>query len=52
MNKIKDETYNLIEKMTLKNFQWSFDRIQPKWVGAELELDSIFMLSSKVNAMS
>jgi len=38
--------------MALSNFQWSSERTQPKQVEHKLELDAIFMLSSKFNAMS
>ena len=41
MNKTEDEAYNLIEEMTLNNFQWSSERAQPKRVGGKLELDAI-----------
>jgi len=30
MNKTEDEAYNLIEEITLNNFQWSTERGQPK----------------------
>ena len=52
MNKTEDEAYNLIEEMALNNFQWSYERTQPKQVGGKLELDAIFVLSSKVDVMS
>jgi len=52
MNKIEDKVDNLIEEMTLENFKGSSERTQPKRVGDKLELDVIFILSSKVNAMS
>jgi len=52
MNKTEDEAHNLIEEITLNNFQWSFERAQSKWVGGKLELDAIFMLSAKVDAVS
>jgi len=52
MNKTEDEAYNLIEEMSLNNFQWSSERAQPKWGGGKLELNAISILSSKVDAMS
>jgi len=52
MNKTEDEAYNLIEHMTLNNFQRSSERTQSKRVRGKLELDAISMLSSKVDAMS
>ena len=52
MNKTKDGGYNLIEDMALNNFQWSYERAQPKRIGGKLELDAISVLSSKVDAMS
>ena len=39
MSKIKDEAYNLIEEMTLNNFQWSAERAKPRRVGGKLEVD-------------
>ena len=52
MNKTEDEAYNLIEEMTLNNFQWSTERGQPKRVGGKLEVDALTLLSAKANAMS
>jgi len=51
-NKTEYEAYNLIEEMTLTNFQWSSERTQPKRVGGKLELRGISILCSKVYAMS
>ena len=52
MNKTKDEAYNLIEEMTLNNFQWSTERGQPKWVGVKFEVDALTLLSTKVDDMT
>ena len=52
MNITEDEAYNLIEEMTLNNFQWSTERGQPKWVGGKLEVDARTLLSTKVDAMT
>ena len=52
MNKAKDNAYNLIEEMTLNNYQWSNERSQPKRVRHKLELDAISMLYTTVDAMS
>ena len=52
MNKMEDETYNLIEEKALNNYQCSYERSQPKRVRGKLELDAISMLSTKVDAMS
>ena len=52
MNKIEDKAYNLIEEMTLNNYQYSNERSQPNNVGVKLELNAIFMLSTKVDVMS
>jgi len=40
------------EDMTLNNFQWSSKRAQPRRVGGKMELDTISILSSKVDAIS
>jgi len=52
MSKTDDEAYNLIEKITLNNFQWSTKRGQPKWVRDKLEVDALTLLSAKVNAIT
>lgn len=39
MNKTKDKTYNLIEDMTLNNYQWLNERGQPRRVRGKLEVD-------------
>jgi len=52
MSKAKDEAYNLIEEMTLHNFQWSTERGQSKWVGGKLKVDALNLLSAKVDAMT
>jgi len=51
MNRTEDEAYNLIDEMTLNNFQWSTKRVQPKWVVGKLEVDVLTLLSAKVDAM-
>jgi len=38
MSKTEDEAYNLIEEMSLNNYQWSNERGQPKRVGVSLML--------------
>jgi len=52
MSKTEDEAYNLIEEMTLNNFQWSIERGQPKQVGGKLEVDALTLLSAKVDTMT
>ena len=52
MNKMKDEAFNLIEDMTLNNFQWSTERGQPKRVRGKLEVDALTLLAAKVDAMT
>jgi len=52
INKTVDEAYNLIEEMTLNNFQWSTKQGQPKRVGGKLEVDRLTLLSAKVDAMT
>ena len=52
MNKIEDETYNLIEEMALNNFQWSTKRGQAKRFGGKLEVDALTLLSAKVDTMT
>ena len=50
MSKTEDEAYNLIEEMTLNNFQWSTEWDQPKWVEGKLEVDALTLLFAKVDA--
>ena len=50
-SKTKDEAYNLIEEMTLNNFQRSTERGQPKRVGGKLEVEVLTLLSAKVDAI-
>ena len=52
MNKTEDEVYNLIKEMALNNFQWSTERGQSKWVGGKPEVDTLTLLSAKVDAMT
>lgn len=52
MNKTKDETYYLIEAITLNNFQLSNERGQPKQVEGKLEIDALTLRYAKVDAMT
>jgi len=52
MSKTEDEAYSLIEEMALNNFQWSSKRTQPKRVGGKFEIDTLTLLSTKVDAMT
>ena len=52
MCKTKDEAFNLIEAMTFNNFQWSIELTQPKRVGGQLEVDTITLISTKVDAIT
>jgi len=52
MSKTEDEAYNLIEEMTLNNFQWSTERAQPRRFRGKLEVDAFTLLSAKVDAMT
>jgi len=40
MSMTEDEAYNLIEEMSLNNFQWSSELAQPRRVGSKLEVDA------------
>ena len=50
MSKTENEAYNLIEEMTLNNFQWCTERAQPRQVRGKVEVDAITLLSAKVDA--
>ena len=52
VNKTKYKAYNLIEEMTLNNYQSSNERGQPKKVGGKQELDALTLLPAKVDAMT
>jgi len=52
MNKTGDEAYNLIEEMSLNNFQWSTRRSQCKRVEGKLKVDVLTLLSTKVDTMT
>ena len=52
INKTEDKTDNLIEEMTLNNFQWSNEQGQPKRVGGKLEVDALTLLNAIVDAMT
>ena len=52
MSKTEDEAYNLIEEMSLNNFQQSTERGQLKWVGGKLKVDALTLLSVKVDAIT
>ena len=46
LSETEDEAYDLLEEMTLTNFQCSNERGQPKRVGGKLEVDAL--LKSKL----
>ena len=52
MSKTEEEAYNLIEEMTLNNFQWSNERGQPKRVGGKYDIDALTLLTAKMDAMT
>jgi len=52
MSKIEEEAYNLIEEMTLNNYQWSSERGQPKRVGDKYDIDALTLLIVKMDAMT
>jgi len=53
MSKTEEEDFNLIEEMTLSNYQWSNERGQPKRrVRGKYDIDAITLVSAKKNAMT
>ena len=52
MRKTEDEAFNLIEEMALNNYQWSSERGQPKRVGGKFDVDTLTLLSAKMDAMT
>ena len=51
MRKTKDEEINLIKEMTLNNYQWSNNGGQPKRVGGNFDIDTLTLLTTKLDAM-
>jgi len=47
-----DEVYNVIEEMTLSNYQWSNECDQPKRAGGKLEVNALNLLTVKADAMT
>ena len=52
MSKTEYEDYNLIEEMTLNNYQSSNKRGQPKRVGGKFDADTFTPLIVKVDGMT
>jgi len=52
MSKTEEEAYNLIEEMTLNNYQWSSERGQPKRVRGKYDVDAVTLLTTKMDAMT
>jgi len=52
IRKTKDVAYNLIEEMTLNNYQWSNEHGQPKRVGGKFDVDSLTLLTANIDGMT
>jgi len=52
MSKTEEKAYNLIEEIALNNYQWSNERGQPKRVGGKYDIDSLTLLTAKMDAMT
>jgi len=52
MSKTEEGAYNLIEEMTLNNYQWSSESGQPKRVGGKYDIDALTLLNAKMDAMT
>jgi len=52
MSKMEEEAFNLIEEMTLSNYQWSSDRGQSKRVRCKFDVDALNLLTVKMDAMT
>jgi len=52
MSKIEDEAFNLIEEMTLNNYQWSNEHGQLKRVGGKFDVSALTLLTAKMDAMT
>lgn len=46
MNKTQDETFDLLEKIAMNNYQWSNERIMPKKAVGIYEGDAIIVLTT------
>ena len=51
-SKTKKEAYNLIKEMALNNYQWSSERGQPKRVGGKFDVNSLTLLTTKMDVMT
>jgi len=51
-SKTEEETFDLIEEMTLNNYQWSNERRRPKRVGGKYDVDALTLLTVKMDAMT
>jgi len=52
ISKTEDNAYNLIEEMALNNYRWSSKRGQAKRVGGKFDVDSLTLLTVKMDAMT
>jgi len=52
MNKIEDKAFNLIEEMTLINYEWSSERTPSKKAGGKFDVDALTLLTIKMDAMT
>jgi len=52
MSKTEDEAYNLVKEMTLNNYQWSHECGQPKRVGGKFDVDTLTLLTAKMDVMT
>ncbi|XP_062086268.1 uncharacterized protein LOC133792383 [Humulus lupulus] len=52
MSKSANEAYELLEEMAMNNYQWPYERGQPKKVAGMMEVDAITMLTAQVAALT
>ena len=52
LSKTADEAYNLIEEIALNNYEWSNERGQPKRVGGKFDVDTLTLLTAKMDLMT
>jgi len=52
MSKTENEACNLIEQMTLNNYQWSNECGQPKRVGGKFNFDGFTLLTVEMDVMT
>lgn len=52
MSKYQDDAYNMLEEMSINNYQWLSERILPKKVAGLHEIKTITTLTTQVHTLT